>query len=100
MTAEAMLASDFATLPELIRAHSAERGQKAALACNNFARAPVCVDNRSVVPILSTDLHTAVLCHCLIPPESTKPASGQERGLWKKKGPTVNNRTLVGGRQN
>ncbi|MCW3847758.1 acyl--CoA ligase [Sphingomonas sp. LB-2] len=31
MTAEAMLASDFATLPELIRAHAAERGQKAAL---------------------------------------------------------------------
>ena len=31
MTAEAMLARDFATLPELIRAHAAERGQKAAL---------------------------------------------------------------------
>jgi len=31
MTAEAMLASDFATLPELIRAHAAERGEKAAL---------------------------------------------------------------------
>lgn len=76
------------------------RGQKAGLACNNFARAPVCVDNRSVVPILSTDLYTAVLRHCLIPPESTKPASGQDRGLWKKKGPAVNNRTLVGGRQN
>ena len=31
MSAEAMLASDFATLPELIRAHAAERGEKAAL---------------------------------------------------------------------
>ena len=31
MNAEAMLASDFATLPELIRAHAAERGQKTAL---------------------------------------------------------------------
>ena len=31
LNAEAMLARDFATLPELIRAHAAERGQKAAL---------------------------------------------------------------------
>lgn len=48
------------------------RGQKAGLACNNFARAPVCVDNRSVVPILSTDLCTAVLRHCLIPSRKHK----------------------------
>jgi len=35
MNAEAMLARDFATLPELIRAHAAERGQKAALVFGN-----------------------------------------------------------------
>ena len=32
MTAAEMLASDFATLPDLIRAHAAERGEKVALA--------------------------------------------------------------------
>jgi acyl-CoA synthetase (AMP-forming)/AMP-acid ligase II len=34
-TTETMLASDFATLPELIRAHAAERGEKAALVCGD-----------------------------------------------------------------
>ena len=32
MTAAEMLASDFATLPDLIRAHAAERGDRIALA--------------------------------------------------------------------
>jgi len=31
MTAETLLASDFATLPDLIRAHAKERGNKLAL---------------------------------------------------------------------
>lgn len=35
MTAETMLASDFVTLPELIRAHAAERGARAALAMDD-----------------------------------------------------------------
>jgi acyl-CoA synthetase (AMP-forming)/AMP-acid ligase II len=39
MTAEAMLASDFATLPDLIRAHAAERGEKTALVFGDKALA-------------------------------------------------------------
>ncbi|TPG43018.1 4-coumarate--CoA ligase [Sphingomonas koreensis] len=44
MTAETMLASDFATLPDLIRAHAAERGAKPALVMDDDALSYTALD--------------------------------------------------------